>query len=76
MIGITKVKHEQRIVQHVSGWKEHLPTCVCGEPWPHFRYGILCANCCNYVRIDNITCPICGNLLYVENSLEKMERYT
>ena len=27
-------RHEQRIVGHVSGWQEHMPTCVCGKPWP------------------------------------------
>lgn len=27
-------RHEQRVVGHVSGRQEHMPTCVCGQPWP------------------------------------------
>lgn len=28
------MKHERRVVQHVSGWREAMPTCVCGNAWP------------------------------------------
>jgi hypothetical protein len=30
----TPRKHEERVVGHVSGWKEHMGVCVCGQPWP------------------------------------------
>jgi hypothetical protein len=28
------ITHERRVVGHVSGWQEQMPTCVCGNPWP------------------------------------------
>lgn len=28
------MKHERRVVGHVSGWQEQMNTCVCGKPWP------------------------------------------
>jgi hypothetical protein len=28
------MKHERRVVGHVSGWQEQMDTCVCGQPWP------------------------------------------
>ena len=28
------MKHERRVVGHVSGWQEQMHTCVCGNPWP------------------------------------------
>src|SRR4051794_23626695 len=28
------MKHEQRVVQHVSGTTEVFGQCVCGKPWP------------------------------------------
>lgn len=28
------LKHEKRIVGHVSGWQEFTGQCVCGKPWP------------------------------------------
>jgi hypothetical protein len=28
------MKHERRVVGHVSGWKEQMNTCVCGKVWP------------------------------------------
>lgn len=27
-------KHEQRVVGHIDGRQERMPTCVCGKPWP------------------------------------------
>jgi hypothetical protein len=27
-------KHERRVVGHISGWKEQMATCVCGQTWP------------------------------------------
>ena len=34
------MKHEQRVVQHVSGWCERMPTCVCGASWPCDSYDL------------------------------------
>jgi hypothetical protein len=34
MTDSTPKKHERRVVGHVSGWKEQMDTCVCGEEWP------------------------------------------
>jgi hypothetical protein len=28
------IKHDRRTVGHVSGWKEQMETCVCGQKWP------------------------------------------
>jgi hypothetical protein len=30
----TAVRHERRVVGHVSGWQEQMDTCVCGLKWP------------------------------------------
>lgn len=55
----TDVKHERRVVGHVSGWKEQMDTCVCGKPWP-------CPELESSKDVVLAPCPHCGRQESVE----------
>jgi hypothetical protein len=57
------MKHERRVVGHVSGWQEQMATCVCGQPWPcqipSKQVCILADHIHRREYVDAKSCPFC-----------------